>query len=181
MTGRRQNSINSGDDEHCRHHRRKDEALILQRHLGKGWKFLELKSKAAESWKHKAREFAYDIVGLLLLVLVKLCSAREFAYDIVSLLLLVLVKLCRVFKISGSICVASGKPSKKSDEPNERFLQMGTHATNETHASPIAQQSTATPILTPNQTQQATNETLASPIAQQSIETPVSLEGNFSH
>jgi len=39
-------------------------------------------------------------------------------------------------------------------EPNERFLQMGTHATNETHASPIAQQSTASPIFTPNQTQQ---------------------------
>ncbi|KAH0873355.1 hypothetical protein HID58_070717 [Brassica napus] len=33
MTGRRQNSINSGDDEHCRHHRRKHEALILQLHL----------------------------------------------------------------------------------------------------------------------------------------------------
>ncbi|WZZ65499.1 hypothetical protein YC2023_076869 [Brassica napus] len=207
MTGRRQNSINSGDDEHCRHHRRKHEALILQLHLGKGWKFLDLKSKAAESWKHKfqeslpenpmARDFAYDIVSLLLLVLFQESfpenlMAREFAYDIVSLLLLVLVKLCRVFKISGSICVVSGKPSKKSDalpglkypigsEPNERFLQMGTHATNETHASPIAQQSTATPILTPNQTQQATNETLASPIAQQSIETQVSLEGNFSH
>ena len=42
--------------------------------------------------------------------------AREFAYDIVIfLVLLVLVRLCRVFKISGKICVVSGKSSRKSD------------------------------------------------------------------
>ncbi|KAF3512455.1 hypothetical protein F2Q69_00004282 [Brassica cretica] len=50
-------------------------------------------------------------------------------------------------------------------------------ATNETHASPIAQLSTETPVFTPNQTHQmrteATNETPASLIAQPSTEIPV--------
>ena len=34
------------------------------------------------------------------------------------------------------------------------FLLMETEATNETHASPIAQLSTETPVFTPNQTHQ---------------------------
>ncbi|KAF3523211.1 hypothetical protein F2Q69_00048125 [Brassica cretica] len=188
MTGRRQNSINSGDDEHCRHHRRKDEALILQLHLGKGWKFLELKSKAAESWKHKVLRICVvsgkpsrKSDGNKFEKLLAWCLVLLTHVDIFGRLVNLLMTLN---KMGDSVPLKLALPGLKypiGSEPNERFLQMGTHATNETHASPIAQQSTATPILTPNQTQQATNETLASPIAQQSIETQVSLEGNFSH
>ncbi|KAF3529720.1 hypothetical protein DY000_02042796 [Brassica cretica] len=111
-------TINSGDDEHCHHLRRKHKALIIfspislsrRRHQGdeipinsgndKHYHQLRRNHEALILQRHLglaiiARPLA--IIAATLTVL-SLAFLRNVAYDIVSLLLLVLVKLSSVQK-----------------------------------------------------------------------------------
>ncbi|KAF3514599.1 hypothetical protein F2Q69_00008894 [Brassica cretica] len=107
--------INSGDEKHYLQLRRNDEALILQRHLG-----LAIISRPfaiiADALTVLSLAFLSD--NLLLLVLVKLSSVQKnFRKHLCSFeKAFQKIGCCLVFRlISGSICIVSGKPSRKSD------------------------------------------------------------------